>query len=93
MKQKLIQGAGDIPVERVEIMSAGVNQHDGSQPHVWFVTARVFADQRPDGKPTPHGYGGGSYFLRVEEGWVHMSEGAFPDFVGWVMELYGLEGA
>ena len=93
MESLLLQGLGEYPVERVEIMTAGVNQHDGSQPHVWFVTAWVFADQRPDGKPTERGYGGGSYFLRVEDGWVHVPEGAFPEFVGWVMELYGLEGA
>ena len=93
MKQKLLMGAGEYPVERVEITSAGVNNHDGSLPHVWYVTAWVFADQRPDGKSTPHGYGGGSYFLRVEDGWVHMSEGAIPEFIGWAMELYGLEGA
>jgi hypothetical protein len=93
MKQILLKGAGDNPVERVEIRLAGVDNHDGSQPHVWYVTAWVFADQRPDGKTTPRGYGGGSYFLRVEEGWVHMPEGAFPNFIGWVMALYGLEGA
>ena len=29
----------------------------------------------------------------VEEGWVHVSEGALPEFIGWVMALYGLEGA
>jgi hypothetical protein len=28
----------------------------------------------------------------VREGWVHVSEGAFPTFIGWVMELYNLEG-
>jgi hypothetical protein len=93
MKQILLKGAGDNPVERIEIRLAGVDNHDGSQPHVWFVSAWVFADQRPDGKPTPRGYGGGSYFLRVEEGWVHVPEGAFPNFIGWVMGLYSLEGA
>jgi hypothetical protein len=34
----------------------------------------------------------GSFFIRVEEGWVHMPEGAFPKLIGWAMELYGLEG-
>ena len=93
MESLLLQGFGDYPVPQVKIVSAGVNSHDGSQPHVWYVTGWVLADQRPDGKPVARAYGGGSYFLRVEEGWVHMSEGAFPGFVGWVMELYGLEGA
>ena len=71
-------------MERVEIITAGVNANDGSQPHVWFVRAWIFADQRPDGRPTERGYGGGSYFLRVKEGWVHVPEGAFPEFIGWV---------
>lgn len=79
-------------MERVEIIGATINNHDGSLPRVWYMRAWVFAGQRPDGKPTPRGYGAGSYFLLVEDGWVHMSEGAFPEFVGWVMELYGLEG-
>lgn len=93
MEQEIIKGAEKSPVERVEIITAGVNANDGSQPHVWFVRAWIFADQRPDGRPTERGYGGGSYFLRVKEGWVHVPEGAFPEFIGWVMTLYGLEGA
>ncbi len=88
MTQTVIKGAGEYPVERVEIITARVS----SQPRVWYVRAWVFADQRADGKPTPRGYGAWSHFLRVEEGWVHVPEGAFPGFVGWVMELYGLEG-
>jgi hypothetical protein len=92
MKQEIIKFAGEYPVERVEILSAGVNANDGSLPRVWYVRAWVFADQRWDGKPTPRGYGGLRCFLRVEDGWVHMSEGA-AEFAGWVMELYGLEGA
>ncbi len=93
MTQKLIKGVGGSPVERVEILGTGINDHNGSLPRVLYVRAWVFADQRPNGKPTPRGYGVGSCFLRVEDGWVHMSEGAFPEFVGWVMELYGMEGA
>jgi hypothetical protein len=30
--------------------------------------------------------------MHVRDGWVHLSEGAFPEFIGWVMELYGQEG-
>lgn len=66
MEQEIIKGAEKSPVERVEIITAGVNANDGSQPHVWFVRAWIFADQRPDGRPTERGYGGGSYFLRVK---------------------------
>ena len=92
MEQMLLQGAGDYLVERVEIVSAGPNYHDGRRPHVWFVIAHVWVDQRPNGKPATRGHGGGSYFLRVEDGWVHVPECSFPGFVGWVMEFYGLEG-
>jgi len=92
MEQEIIKWAGEYPVERVEILSAGVNASDGSLPRVWYVRAWVFADHRRDGKPTPRGYGAQRCFLRVEDGWVHMSEGV-SEFVGWVMELYGLEGA
>jgi len=66
------QGWGGAEVVRLEDVRASVNQHDGSQPHVWF--------------------GGGSYYLHVKEGWVLVPEGAFPEFIGWVMELYGMEG-
>jgi len=96
MRSKLLQQAWDLePEPQVEIVHAGPNKHDGSQPHVWFVGAQVRADHRPSGKSTaPRGYySGGSFFLRVQEGWVHVPEGAFPQFIGWAMTLYGLEGA
>jgi hypothetical protein len=95
MRSKLLQQAWDLePEPQVEIVGAGPNQHDGSQPHVWFVMAQVRADHRPGGKSTaPRGYySGGPFFLRVQEGWVHVPEGAFPEFIGWAMTLYGLEG-
>jgi len=95
MRSKLLQQGGDFAGERrVEIVGAGPNRHDGGQPHVWFVGARVWSERRPDGKLTaPRGYySGGSFFLHVQEGWVHVPEGAFPEFIGWAMTLYGLEG-
>jgi hypothetical protein len=47
--------------------------------------------------PVPQGhsrtqYSAGSFYLRVREGWVHVGEGAFPEFIGWVMSLYDMEG-
>ena len=96
MRSRLLQHSRDLgPEPQVEIVRAGINQHDGSQPHVWFVVAHVWTDHRPDGRSTaPRGYySGGSFFLRVQEGWVHVPEGAFPEFIGWAMTLYGLEGA
>jgi hypothetical protein len=81
-------------VERVEIEYAGPNAFDGSNPHVWFVTAKVWAASRGDGKPMgPRGYGAaGSFFLRQQDGWVHVSEGSFPEFVGLLMRLFNYWG-
>jgi len=85
------QGWGGAEVIKLEDVRASVNQHDGSQPHVWFGGARVYLDRVPQGWDRTE-YSSGSYFLHVREGWVHIPEGAFPEFIGWVMELYGLEG-
>jgi hypothetical protein len=30
-------------------------------------------------------YDTGSFYLRVRDGWVHVPEGAFPEFIGFVM--------
>ncbi len=88
---RLSRGKGGAEVVKLEGVRASINQHDGSQPHVWFGGARVYLDRIPLGG-TRDNYSAGSYYIQVEDGWVHMPEGAFPDFVGWVMELYGLEG-
>ena len=85
------QGWGDAEVLRVEDVRASINRHDGSHPHVWFGGASIYLDRVPQGLDRTH-YLSGSYYLHVEEGWVHVPEGAFPGFIGWVMELYGLEG-
>jgi len=85
------QGWGDAEVIKLEDVRASVNQHDGSQPHVWFGGARVYLDRVPQGSDRTE-YLSGSYYLHVKEGWVHVPEGAFPGFIGWVMELYNMEG-
>ena len=85
------QDKGEAKVVRLEEVRASINQHDGSQPHVWFGGARVYLDRVPRGWDRTN-YSSGSYFIHVKEGWVHVSEGAFPEFIGWVMEFYGLEG-
>ena len=69
-------------IERIEIEHAGVNNHDGSLPHVWFVGAKVWAD-------TGYHYPG-SFFIRVEDGWVHVPEGKMPEFIGLCMAWFGL---
>lgn len=79
-------------IKKIEIVYAGTNSFDGSMPHVWFVTAKVWADKLADGRSV--GKGGydypGSYFLRVRDGWVHVPEGAFPELVGWGMQIFGI---
>jgi hypothetical protein len=88
--QRNSQGWGGAQVVKLEDVRASVNQHDGSQPHVWFGGARVYLDRVPQGWDRTN-YSAGSYYLHVKEGWVHVSEGAFPEFIGWVMDLYNLE--
>jgi len=82
---------GWVGIERVEITYAGPNSFDGSDPHVWFVTAQVWATRRADWKPIhQRGYdSAGSFFLRVREGWVHVPEGRFPELIGLGMRLFG----
>ena len=80
-------------IEQVEIEYAGPNEKDGSDPHVWFVMAKVWAARRGDLTLVGgRGYdSAGSFFLRVQEGWVHVSEGAFPEFVGFGMKLFDID--
>jgi hypothetical protein len=83
-----------IDVDRVEIEYAGSNAFDGSNPHVWFVTARVWATRRADWKPvSPRGYdSAGSFFLHVQDGWVHVPEGHLPELVGSLMRFFHYSG-
>ncbi len=85
------QGWGGAEVVRIDDVRAGPNSHAGAQPHVWFGGATVYLDRVPEGWDRTQ-FSAGSYFIHVREGWVHVSEGAFPEFIGWVMELYGMEG-
>lgn len=80
-----------VDIEKIEIVYAGTNSFDGSSPHVWYVIADVRAASRGDGKPVhPRGYdSAGSFFLRVQDGWVHVPEGRFPELVGLGMQLFG----
>lgn len=85
------QGWGGAEVVKLENVRASVNRHDGSQPHVWFGGATVILDRVPRGWDRTQ-YTSGSYYLHVKDGWVLVPEGAFPEFIGWVMELYEMEG-
>jgi hypothetical protein len=84
------QGWGDGKVVRIDNVRVGPNRTD-AQPHVWFAGADVYLDRIPQAGRWDH-YSSGSFYIRVREGWVHVSEGAFPEFIGWVMELYNMEG-
>lgn len=78
----------------VKILYAGTNSLDGNNPHVWYVIAEVRASARADGSEM--GVNGcdapGSFFLQTKAGWVHVSEGAFPTFMGFWMKLFGWAG-
>lgn len=83
-----------LDVENVEIVRAGPASFSGSDPHVWFVVAKVWAAKRGGGKPIgQRGFDlGGSYFLHVQDGWVHVAEGSFPPLVGLCMRLFNYWG-
>lgn len=84
-------GWGGARVIAIEDVHAGPNRHDGVQPHVWFGGAKVYLDRVPEGGKRDW-YLAGSYYIHVRDGWVLVPEGAFPEFIGWVMELYHMEG-
>jgi hypothetical protein len=50
----------------------------------------VYTDRIPQGFDEDN-FSTGSFYLQVRDGWVHVSEEAFPGFVGWVMELHDME--
>jgi hypothetical protein len=83
-----------VGISRVDILYAGPNSFDGSQPHVWYVIAEVRASMRSGGYEM--GVNGcdapGSFFLETTDGWVHVPEGAFPEIVGFWMKVFGLAG-
>ena len=78
----------------VKILYAGTNSFDGSWPYIWYVIAEVRATSHADGSEL--GRNGcdapGSFYLQTKEGWVHVSEGAFPEFIGFWMNLFGMAG-
>jgi hypothetical protein len=83
-------GFGGAEVVRIEDVRARPNRGH-PQSLVWFGRATVYMDRVPQGYTWTQ-YSAGSFYIRVREGWVHVSEGAFPEFIGWVMRLYKMEG-
>jgi hypothetical protein len=85
------QAYGGANVVSVENVKTGPNYPDGRMPFLWFGTATIRFDRIPSGYDKASVWGG-SYLMHVQDGWVFMPEACFPEFVGWVMELYHLEG-
>ena len=81
-------------VEGVEVESIQmwVDNPQHGMSHVHFAGARVIYD-RPHPSTSRRDVSYGSYYIRVEEGWVHVGEGAFPPLIGRLMQIYNLEGA
>lgn len=77
-------------VNKVEIVRADKEIFDD----LWFIEACVWADSCFDGK----GFSGRDYdnpgwsFLRVQNGWVFIPEGKFPEMVAFSKWLFGLIG-
>lgn len=82
------------PGYQAEILYSGPNSFDGSNPHVWYVIARVRAAARADGSELSHNGcdSPGSYFLNTKDGWVRISEGKLPTFMGFWMKVFGWAG-
>jgi hypothetical protein len=81
-------------IKRVDILYAGTNSFDGSQPHVWYVIAEVRAASRADGSSlgSQDCDAPGHFFLQTKKGWVFVPEGAFPWIVGFWMNVHGMAG-
>jgi hypothetical protein len=77
-------------VDKVKIVHAGKDIFND----LWFVEAHVWAASRSDGK----GFSGrdydnpGWFFLRVQNGWVFVPEGKFPEIIAFGKWLFGLSG-
>jgi len=83
-------GWGGAKVVSVTDIHTGPNSPDGSLPHIQFGSAVIHYDRIPDGLSRPNS-SIGSFYIHTRDGWVFMGEGAFPEFIGWAMELYNLE--
>jgi hypothetical protein len=86
---------GWVGIQEAWIRDAGPETALGGGPHVWFVTACVWAESRADGSPVgspTHDFDfPGGYFVETKDGWVPMSENSAL-FVGFWMKVFGLAG-
>ena len=88
---------GYVGIQEAWIRDAGQETAPlGGGPHVWFVTACIWAESRVDGSvvgsPTHDFDFPGSYYVNTHEGWVLMPETSLPLFVGFWMKVFGLAG-
>jgi len=81
-------------ISSIDILYAGTNSFDGSKPYIWYVIAEVRAASRADGSKLGHQGcdAPGTFFLQTREGWVHLPEGAFPEWIGFWMNVFGIAG-
>lgn len=95
--EAMMTGIGDywVGVKEAWIRGAGPETAPGGAPHVWFVTACVWAESRSDGSAVgsaTHDFDfPGGYYLQTKEGWVAMSEESAL-FVGFWMKVFDLAG-
>lgn len=82
------------PDRQIKFLYAGTNSFDGSRPHVWYVIAEVRASSRSNGLPLSKNgcESAGLFFLDTKKGWVQVPEGAFPEFMGYWMNLLRIAG-
>jgi hypothetical protein len=80
-----------------QIIYAGTNSFDGSDPEVWYVIACIWGGTRADGSPVGsarHVYDQpGLFFVATRDGWVYVPESAFPQVLAFWMRFYGLAGS
>ena len=82
-------------IEKIEIQYAGPNSFGGSQPHVWYVIARIWAESklgRPVGSQGKDYETPGGFYLQTQQGWVQIPEGLLPVYLGFWMDVFGMAG-
>jgi hypothetical protein len=82
-----------VGIQEARIVGAG---QEILLPHVWFVTACVWAKSRADGSAVgspAHDFDySGYFFVDTHEGWLMMPETSVPLFVGLWMPVFDLAG-
>jgi hypothetical protein len=86
-----------VGIQEARIVGAGQETFPlGGAPHVWFVTACVWAESRADGSPvgsSTHDFDyPGYFFVDTHEGWLMMPETSVPLFIGFWMPIFNLAG-